>query len=233
MLNAMLVKASTACSEYVCVVNVHMTIEAWKDKSFATVVRQSFMATPDGMPIALALRRLYSMKQERVAGMDLLPDLIREAEQRLLKMVFYGGSQVVLDAMKQKNKLLFPALQALYISPPFGALSESLQAELVERVNAFQPNIVCVCLGCPKQEKWMASMRGKVNGLMIGLGGAFAVYAGAEKRAPLWMQKVSLEWLYRFAQDPVRLWKRYVLTNSLFLLLVLKHYLFKRPIPNI
>jgi N-acetylglucosaminyldiphosphoundecaprenol N-acetyl-beta-D-mannosaminyltransferase len=230
MLETILVKASTACSDYICVVNVHMTMEAWKDAAFAKIVREAFMATPDGMPIAWGLSRLYNVQQARVAGMDLLPDLIKEASARNLKIVFYGGSQSVLDAMQQKNQAQFPRLQALYISPPFVSISDEEQHVLIDRINAFKPHLISVCLGCPKQEKWMASMKGKVNGLMIGLGGAFAVYAGAEKRAPLWMQKVSLEWVYRFAQDPKRLWKRYVTTNTLFLLLFFKYYIVKRPI---
>jgi N-acetylglucosaminyldiphosphoundecaprenol N-acetyl-beta-D-mannosaminyltransferase len=88
------------------------------------------------------------------------------------------------------------------------------------RINAAGAQIVMVSLGCPKQERWMAAMKGRVNGVMLGLGGAFLLYAGVDNRAPRWMRDLSLEWLYRFMLEPRRLWRRYLVTNTQFLVLL-------------
>ncbi len=105
-------------------------------------------------------------------------------------------------------------------SPPFRELTKEEKEDIVQRINNINPDFVFVALGCPKQEKWMAEHKNKVNSCMIGFGGALEVYAGVKDRAPKWMQDYSLEWLYRFIQDPKRLWKRYLVTNSLFIILL-------------
>jgi N-acetylglucosaminyldiphosphoundecaprenol N-acetyl-beta-D-mannosaminyltransferase len=116
-----------------------------------------------------------------------------------------------------------PALRIAGVwSPPFAPLEHmDLDAEAA-RINASGAHIVMVSLGCPKQERWMAAMKGRVNGVMLGLGGAFLLYAGMDTRAPKWMRDASLEWLYRLALEPRRLWKRYLVTNSLFLFQLLR-----------
>ena len=107
-------------------------------------------------------------------------------------------------------------------------MSNKEKSNIITIINDSNPDFVFVALGCPKQEKWMAEHKGKVNSCMIGLGGALEVYAGVKDRAPLWMQKYSLEWLYRLAQDPRRLWKRYFVTNSLFIILFIKQYIIQK-----
>ena len=89
--------------------------------------------------------------------------------------------------------------------------------QAAERINSSGAHVVFVSLGCPKQEKWMATMKGKINAIMLGMGGAFLLYAGVDSRAPKWMRDLSLEWAYRFALEPRRLWKRYLVTNTAFL----------------
>lgn len=106
-------------------------------------------------------------------------------------------------------------------SPPFRALSAQEMEEAAARIDASGAHIIMVSLGCPKQERWMAAMKGKVNGVMLGLGGAFLLYAGVDSRAPKWMRDLSLEWLYRLALEPGRLWKRYFVTNTIFLGMVI------------
>lgn len=204
-------------SSYVCCVNAHMTMEA-RDPSFARIVNGADLATADGMPIVKSLGLLYKIKQERVAGNDLLPALFAEAERRHLSIFLYGGSPDTLNVMVERAAKEFPGLLiAGSWSPPYGPLEDlDLDAEAV-RINLTAAHIVMVSLGCPKQERWMAAMRGRVNGVMIGLGGAFLLYAGVDSRAPQWMRNASLEWLYRLVLEPRRLWKRYLVTNSLFL----------------
>lgn len=204
-------------SSYVCVSNVHMSIEAKKNPDFALIVNNADLVTPDGMPLVWAIRLLYGIKQERVAGMDLLPALLKEAEIKNLKICFYGGTESMLDLTKQYLKLNYSELlNPLFISPPFRELTQLEIEQDISKINEFGANLVFVALGCPKQEKWMAAMKGKINACMVGIGGALPVMIGMQKRAPIWMQKYGLEWLYRLIQEPRRLFKRYLVTNSLF-----------------
>ncbi len=213
-------------SSYICVANVHMLIEAYKDEEFKAIVNNAALVTPDGMPLAKGIQILYGEKQERVAGMDLLPDLLGISEKENLNVFFYGGTQEMLDQTKSYCKKEYPLLNmAGMISPPFRLLTLEEENEFIERINSSGANFVFVALGCPKQERWMASMKGRVNACMIGIGGALPVMIGMQKRAPKWMQDASLEWLYRFGQEPKRLFKRYFYTNSLFLFLFSKEYL--------
>ncbi len=210
-------------SSYVCVANVHMSIEAHDDPEFARIVNDADLVTPDGMPLIFALRLLYGLRQERVAGMDLIEDIIRKAEQENLSIFFYGSEAEVLRNIKEKTERVFPSLKiAGMYSPPFRELTETERQHEIDMINESGANIVLVALGCPKQERWMANNRGNIQSVMVGLGAAFLVYAGVRKVAPTWMRKISLEWLYRLGQEPGRLWKRYLYTNTKFIGLLIK-----------
>ncbi len=215
-------------SSYVCISNVHMTIEANDSNTFLEVVNHADIATPDGMPLVKAMKLLYGINQDRVAGMDLMPSLIKECNIRKKTIFLFGSTDNILEIIKNKAKSEFPDLKIESYSPPFRVLSEKEKSDIVLKINTFNPDFVFVALGCPKQEKWMAEHKNKVKSCMIGLGGAFEVYADVKDRAPIWMQDYSLEWLYRFAQDPKRLWKRYMYTNSKFILLLLKQLIYLR-----
>ncbi len=205
-------------SSYVCCVNAHMCVEAHNDTAFAAVVNGADFATADGMPMLNKLNSTHGMQQERVAGNDILPALMTEAEQQGLGVFFYGGKQNVLDAIIARAAREMPKLRISGAeSPPFRPLTAKEIDQAAERINSSGAHIVLVSLGCPKQEKWMAMMRGKVNAIMLGMGGAFLLYAGVDSRAPKWMRDLSLEWAYRFALEPRRLWKRYLITNTTFL----------------
>jgi len=210
-------------SSYVCVSNVHMVIEAYLDKNFSRIVNSADIATPDGMPLAKSMGLIYGQRQDRVAGMDLMPSIINAAEAKSLSIYFYGSTENILQLIIDKIRIEHPNLKiAGYYSPPFRAQTQEEKDEIVKNINNSNPDFVLVALGCPKQEKWMAENKNKINSCMLGVGGAFSVYAGIQKRAPSWMQRVSLEWLYRFVQEPQRLGKRYLVTNSLFSFLMLK-----------
>lgn len=215
--------AATPKAAVICVANVHMFAEAQQNDDFLAIVNNAEIVTPDGKPMAWALRLLYGIKQDRVAGMDLLPDLLAEMEKTNMSPYFYGGSQDMLDKTKLFIEQHFPALPlAGFFSPPFRAITQQEELEMVERINLAKPNIVFVILGCPKQERWMASVKDKINAVMIGVGGALPVMIGLQKRAPQWMQHAGLEWLYRLAQEPGRLFKRYAITNSIFVWYIFK-----------
>lgn len=210
-------------SSYVCCVNAHMTVEAHRDPGFAAVVNAADHATADGMPVLRALQLFHRMKQERVAGNDLMPALFHAAAKEGLAVYLYGGRQEVLDTIVARAARELPALRiAGTCSPPFRALTDAELQEHADRINASGAHIVMVSLGCPKQERWMAAMKGRVHGVMLGLGGAFLLYAGVDTRAPKWMRDLSLEWAFRLALEPGRLWKRYLVTNSIFLWLFVR-----------
>lgn len=218
--------AAAKVSATVYYANVHMFIEAYQDKGFLELINKSDIVTPDGQPLAWMMRLLYGIRQDRVSAMDTLPDLLQRMEKEKLPVYFYGGTQQMLDRAGNFVKEKYPNLviSGLY-SPPFRPLSDEEKNEIIEKINAASPAIVFVFLGCPKQEKWMAGMKGKVNAVMAGVGGAVPVTIGLQKRAPVWMQNIALEWLYRFFQEPRRLFKRYAVTNSLFLWVMAKEFI--------
>jgi len=213
-------------SSYVCVANVHMLMEANKDADFARIVNNAYIVTPDGMPLVKSLKLLYGIEQSRVAGMDLLPDLLNHALVNNLPVYFYGSTDLVLSRTVDYIDQHYPGLTiAGTCSPPFRMLTEEEEEDVIQNINNSGAKIVFVALGCPKQENWMASMKGHIHACMIGIGGALPVLAGLQKRAPQWMQKTCLEWLFRLKQEPRRLFKRYAITNVVFLYLLMKSWL--------
>jgi len=208
-------------SAYICFANAHMTIEAYKDKSFLDQVEKANLVLADGKPVAIACSILYHKKQERVAGMDFMPRLLKLANEKRMPVFFYGSTQEVLDKLKEKISNLYPdIIQAGFISPPFGFVNEDEIMKDIEQINRSEAKLIFVSLGCPKQEKWMAAHSKKINGVLLGVGAAFPVTAGIKKRAPVWMQKIALEWFYRLLQQPGRLIPRYFITNTMFLYLL-------------
>ena len=187
---------------------------------FAAVVNAADLATADGMPVLKVLQWFHTLKQDRVAGNDLLPALLeRAASQGWACTVRWFGGYPAEDEGRGGTRVADPPLRRL----PCTSLRPAVRSGHGCRgraINATGAQIVMVSLGCPKQERWMAAMKGRVNGVMLGLGGAFLLYSGVDTRAPRWMRDLSLEWLYRFMLEPRRLWKRYLVTNTQFLLLL-------------
>jgi N-acetylglucosaminyldiphosphoundecaprenol N-acetyl-beta-D-mannosaminyltransferase len=209
---------------YVCLANVHMVVEGYHDRAFQKIVNKANIVAPDGKPIALFVTYLSKIKQDRVCGMDLLPDILKHAEASGKSVYFFGTTDELLATIVQKAEKEFPSLKISgYFSPPFRDLSEEENARCIEKITSTSPDLVFVSLGCPKQEKWMARNRDKIGACLLGVGQAFKVYAGVEKRLPKWMRDLSLEWMYRLYTEPRRLWKRYLYTNSIFLYLTLRY----------
>ena len=154
-----------------------------------------------------------------MTGPDLMRELLKESGTKHYRHYFYGSTQETLDILREKITEKYPgAVIAGMYSPPFRPLTADEDAEIVEKINAAKPDFVWVGLGAPKQERWMAAHKDRVQALMIGVGAAFDYEAGNIKRAPMWMQKHNLEWLYRLMQDPKRLFHRYLKTNVKYLL---------------
>ncbi len=206
-------------SRYVCITNVHSVVTAGQDPAFGEVVANADMATPDGAPVAWMMRKLGFPSQQRINGPDLMWKYCAVAAGRDESIFLYGSTDETLAILQQRVRAAFPALKiAGAISPPFRALTAAEDAADVERINGSGAGTVWVSLGCPKQEKWMAAHRGRICAVMIGVGAAFDYHAGTINRAPLWMQRNGLEWLHRLCSEPGRLWKRYLVTNTLFVL---------------
>jgi len=216
-------------SRYVCICNVHSVVTTTQDSAFLAVVNNADMATSDGMPVAWMLRRLGFSEQQRINGPDLMWKYCEQAAKRNESIFLYGSSEETLAILQTRLRTVFPGLQiAGAISPPFRVLTAAEAEADVERINASGAGTVWVSLGCPKQEKWMAAHRGRINAVMIGVGAAFDYHAGTIVRAPLWMQRYGLEWFHRLCSEPGRLWKRYLVTNTLFVLGAIKQLAFGR-----
>ncbi|MDJ0367171.1 WecB/TagA/CpsF family glycosyltransferase [Hymenobacter sp. H14-R3] len=210
-------------SAYVCCANVHMLVEAHRHPAFRPVLAGAAIVTPDGSPVAAAVGWLGGQRQARVAGMDLLPALLEAAAARGQSVYFYGTTPAVLAAMVARAARELPALRiAGAHAPPFRPLTPAEEAADAAAINAADPDLLFVALGCPRQEQWMAAHQGRIRACMLGVGQAFPVYAGLEPRLPAWARRLWLEWAYRLWQEPRRLARRYLVTNSWFVYLLVR-----------
>lgn len=202
--------------KYICVGNVHTTVMAHDDAQYHRVQNSAAFVLPDGKPLSAYSRKHGFPEAERVTGPDLMLELF--ARDNGMKHYFYGSTLETLTLLEEKLRAQYPHLQiAGMVSPPFKKLSVEEDAAEVKKMNESGADIIWVGLGAPKQENWMYEHMDKVGGVMIGVGAGFDYHAGNIKRAPMWMQKMSLEWLYRLLQDPKRLFKRYLVTNTRYL----------------
>lgn len=176
------------------------------------------MAIPDGGPLSTVGQKRGHKNMERTTGPSLMGEIFEISVKKGYRHYFYGSKEETLDILKKKLTEKYPGIQIVGMySPPFRPLTKEEDDVVIGRINETQPDFVWIGLGAPKQEKWMAAHQGKIDGLMLGVGAGFDYYAENIKRAPMWMQKSSLEWLYRLLQDPKRLFKRYWNTNTKFI----------------
>lgn len=203
---------------YICVSNVHTTVMSYKDENYRKIQNGAAMALPDGKPLAIVSKMRGYSYAERVPGPDLMPQILGISLDRGYRHFFYGSSSETLEKLEEKILSQYGNLRIVGMySPPFRALTEEEDKNIIDMINQSHPDFIWVALGAPKQEKWMYEHRDKVNGVMIGVGAAFDFIAGTVERAPEWMQNLCLEWLFRISQDPKRLLKRYLSTNFSFI----------------
>ncbi len=202
---------------YICISNVHTTVTSYEDAEYRKIQNGGALALPDGKPLSVLCRKRGFAGADRVTGPDLMREIFDRSEKCGYRHYFYGSTPETLKVLEQKLKEQWRLNIVGLESPPFRALTPEEDAQAVERINASGADFVWIGLGAPKQERWMAAHQGRVQGMMIGVGAGFDYFAGNIKRAPMWMQKLSLEWLYRLLQDPKRLFKRYLVTNTKFL----------------
>ncbi len=215
---------------YVCICNVNDVVEGLKSPELQATINDAWLATPDGMPMVWWGRRAGFPEMERVYGPDLLNTIIADPRHRETRHFFYGGSPDVVKKMIEGAERIHAGVRIVgTICPPFRPLSPEEDEEYAREINAAEPDIVWVGLGCPKQNLWMAKNRSRLNApVLIGVGAAFDFLAGVKPQAPRWMQRNGLEWLFRLVTEPRRLWKRYLIHNTIFIVHTLAYVLGSR-----
>lgn len=208
----------TLSGDYLCVSNVHTTVTAYEDEEYRRIQNGGIMAIPDGGPLSALGRRRGFSDMQRTTGPSYMKRILEMSSQYGWRHYFYGSTPETLEKLKEVLDREYSGVEvAGMCSPPFRPLTAEEDADMTQQINQASPDFVWVGLGAPKQEVWMAEHQGRMLGLMVGVGAAFDYLAGNIKRAPEWMQKCNLEWLYRMLQDPKRLFKRYLVTNSKFI----------------
>ncbi len=200
--------------DYITVANVHTTVTASEDEEYRAVQNGGIMAIPDGGPLSTVGRKRGAQNMSRTTGPSYMGEMLKVGGYR---HYFYGSTPETLEKLYENLSHDYPqSIIAGMYSPPFREMTYEEDKAIAERINEVNPDFVWIGLGAPKQEKWMAAHQGKVKGLMVGVGAGFDYFAGNIERAPEWMQKSNLEWVYRLIQDPKRLFKRYMITNTKF-----------------
>jgi N-acetylglucosaminyldiphosphoundecaprenol N-acetyl-beta-D-mannosaminyltransferase len=207
---------------YVCVTGVHGVMESQGDPELMRIHNESGLTTPDGMPMVWAARIAGAKNTQRVYGPDLMLAVCERAAQRGWGCFLYGATEEVLEQLRSTLSDRYPGLKIVGThSPPFRALTPAEDEAVVRQINESGAQIVWVGLSTPKQERWMASHIGRVNAsALFGVGAAFDMHAGKLRQAPRWMQRSGLEWLFRLASEPRRLWRRYAVNNPRFVLAI-------------
>lgn len=204
--------------DYICVSNVHTTVTSFEDPDYCAVQNGGIMVIPDGGPLSTVGRKRGYTNMQRTTGPSLMGETFKLTAEKGYRHFFYGSSQETLDKLQKMLSDDYPGIQiAGMYSPPFRPLTAEEDADVIKMINDAKADFVWIGLGAPKQENWMAVHQGKIDGLMIGVGAGFDYFAGNIERAPQWMQKWNLEWVYRLIQEPKRLFYRYWHTNTKFI----------------
>ena len=213
---------------YVCLTNVHTTVEAHSSRELRSAVDRAFLSVPDGMPLTWILRRRGHRQTEKVTGIELMPMVASAGLEPGLRHFLYGSAPGVARRAGRRLQELVPGTQVVGAeSPPFSTIGEWPIDELRGRLSDVKAHVLWVGLGAPKQDLWMASMAGELHvPVMVGVGAAFDYLAGTQPAAPPYLRHIGLEWAFRLAVEPRRLWRRYLVTNSTFVWLLARERLF-------
>lgn len=196
----------------------HAVVTASCDPQLREMVNTFNMITPDGQPVRWALNWLHGSRlPDRVYGPELTLRLCRAAAEQGVGIYLYGGSPQVAATLETNLQRIFPQLRIVGCeSPPFRQLTAEEDQAMVDRVNASGAGLMFIGLGCPKQDVFAYEHAGRINAVQICVGAAFDFHAHRKPIAPAWMQRSGLEWLFRLCNEPRRLWRRYLVTNTLF-----------------
>jgi len=209
----------------VCITPVNSVLAAVKSEQVKTIYNNADYVLCDGMPLKWASSFLNTPIKERITGLDLLPNLVELCSKNDFSIFLLGASPGVGDKLKDIILNQYPQAKivGVYVPPFMTAFTADENYNMISAVNAASPDVLLVSLTAPKQDIWIANNKDALNAtLLVGIGGAFEVMAGLAKRAPKWVQKAGLEWLYRFIQEPKRLFRRYFIEAPLFIPLIIK-----------
>ena len=209
----------------VCITPVNSVLAAVKSEQVNTIYNNADYVLCDGMPLKWASSFLNTPVKERITGLDLLPNLVELCSKNDFSIFLLGASPGVGDKLKDIILNQYPQAKivGVYVPPFMTAFTADENYNMISAVNAASPDVLLVSLTAPKQDIWIANNKDALNAtLLVGIGGAFEVMAGLAKRAPKWVQKAGLEWLYRFIQEPKRLFRRYFIEAPLFIPLIIK-----------
>jgi len=210
---------------YICVPAVHQIIEAYDHEKFAEVANNADLALPDGRPVYWALKLLKHKDVEHLPGYYVTKKLCKFAAENNLRIGFYGGENKTLNKCISNLKKEFEKLTIGYAySPPFRMLTNEEKKEIIDNINSSEIEILFICLGCPKQEFWMAEHKDYLKCTSIGIGAAIEFISGGKIIPFKWVQKMGLFWLVRLISEPKRLFWRYLSTNCKFIYLFSKQY---------
>jgi N-acetylglucosaminyldiphosphoundecaprenol N-acetyl-beta-D-mannosaminyltransferase len=212
--------------KYVCTLDVHALMESQTAPDIRAIYCAAAMAAPDGMPLVWLLHRM-GYPADRICGPDLMPAMFLESESRGYRHFLYGSSETTLSLLQETLNLDFPDAKIVgRYSPPFRALTGEEEREIDRLLNAAEPDIVWVGLGAPKQDQWMAAHRPALKApVLIGVGAAFDMIAGTVARAPRFLRQTGCEWMFRVMQEPRRLCRRYLESNSRFVMMLIEERL--------
>jgi N-acetylglucosaminyldiphosphoundecaprenol N-acetyl-beta-D-mannosaminyltransferase len=220
---------------YVCITGAHGVMESHRDERLRSILNQAGMVTADGMPLVWFSRFIRKAPARRVYGPDLMRALTAISPARGYRHFYYGGPPGIVEKLKTKMEHDHPGIEVVgTVTPPFRQLTRAEDDAVVQCINAARPDIVWVGLSTPKQEVWMARHVERIDApVLIGVGAAFDFLAGTKRQAPRWMQRSGLEWFFRLATEPRRLWRRYAYIVPGFALLsareLVKHWLRRHP----
>ncbi len=217
---------SKSSPQYVCVTPAHSIMDAYNRPELRSIFNASGMTTPDGMAVVWLLRLKGHRHVQRVYGPDLLLAACKHGVGKGYRHYFYGGGPGVAEKLAKKISTQLPGLQiAGVFTPPFLPLNPEEDEEIIFQINNAHADIVWVGLSSPKQEIWMHKHLGRIEApIMLGVGAAFDFLSGSKPQAPLWMQRNGLEWLFRFANEPGRLWPRYRQYPKFVMLVILEMF---------
>jgi N-acetylglucosaminyldiphosphoundecaprenol N-acetyl-beta-D-mannosaminyltransferase len=217
-------------SGVVDLMSAHGLVAGARDAKFREVLNSFELVASDGQPVRWALNFFHKTGlADRVYGPELTIRLCKAAAEQGVPIYLYGSSPDVIKTLQANLLDKYPALKIVGAeSPPFRPLTPEEDAAVVKRINDSGAGIVFLGTGCPKQEYFAHDHRQSIKGVQLCVGAAFDFHAGKKKTAPAWMQRRGLEWLFRLIQEPGRLWKRYLVTNTMFSLLVGRRFLLGR-----
>lgn len=209
---------------YVCFAPVSTLVECQRDSRYQSIINQSGLTVPDGIPLVWLGRMKGSRTIHRTCGPDFMQEFCRTGQPAGYRHFFFGGTEEMVGKLIANLKKNCPTLQvAGQYTPGLRNIDDIEDPQIIDRINASRADVLWVGLGSPKQDIWMANHLGLLNvPVLLGVGAAFDFLSGHKKRAPKWMRRCGLEWLYRVCSEPRRLWKRYLFGNSKFIYYLIK-----------